>query len=185
MENIVNVISSNIFANLCQLFSDIGTVGAVIVSLIVIFKQNRINAKITSATEDMIPFNSDRKNIYVSGYSVTIFNLSNNQNIHLKQGLYLKTNKPDESGNNLLLFIILPEIMKTFPFKDVLGPDKEYTFFLSEKKIKTVLDRTNSNKIRFYFVDKFNKKYNALVKKDDLEKRLSYIDKNGDKIISL
>lgn len=185
MDKIVNIINSEIFVNICGFFSALGTMGAVIVSLYVLFKQNKIDAKMTSATIDMVPFECTRKNLHISGYSVTICNLSSSQNIYLKQGLYLRTNVTDEKNNKLLLFIILPEIIKIFPFKNIIGPGEEYTFFLSEKQIKTALSRTKSKNLKFYFVDKFNRKYNIAIKRTELEKRLDYIAKNGDKIVAL
>lgn len=182
MKYIVEFIESDLFANLCQLFSALGTVGAVIVSLYIIFKQNKIKVKLTATTIDLL---SERINKYISGFSVTICNLSSTQNIFLKQSLYMKKDKKDEKGNDLLLFVPVPKIIELFPFKSVISPGEEYTFFLAKKQIKCALEESKSKLLKFYFMDKFNKKYSIKVKRSDLEKRLKYIEENKNKIIEL
>lgn len=178
------IIESNLFANLCQFFSALGTVGAVIVSLVLTFLQNRVKVKISFNNCNMIP-TSLKNNIYISGYSVTIYNCSNEKNIYLKQGLYMIKEKKSKKESNSQLLIPLAELGESFIAPKVLGPGEEFMFFISEKQINGILESSSKEKIKFYFMDKANKKYKFKIPRKEFIKQLNVINKNKDKILPL
>lgn len=184
VKTLKEIIESNAFANLCQFFSAIGTVGAVIFSLVLTFIQNKVKVKISSGNCNMIStsLKSDKS---ISGYSVTIYNCSNERNIYLKQGLYMHKNKLKNKKNDLLLLIPLRELGNSFVAPKVLGPGEDFMFFLDEKQINAILKGNSSKKIKFYFMDKANKKYKFKIKRSEFEKELEFIEKNRNKILSL
>lgn len=184
IKSLKDIIESDIFANLCQFFSALGTVGAVIFSLVLTFIQNKVKVKISFANCNMIP-TSLRNDMCISGYSVTIYNCSNEKNIYLKQGLYMFKDKTKKEKKDLLLLIPVPELGKEFVAPKVLGPGEEFMFFISEKQIKAILEANSSKKIKFYFMDKANKKYKFKIKREEFIKELKFIEENGNKILSL
>lgn len=184
MEELKEFISSNFFANICQLFSAIGTVGAVILSLLILIIQKKVKVFITTSTLEMFSPTEIRSGFNISGYSATICNKSSEKNIYLKQGLYIKMSKPDEKGNSIMMLLPIIELRSLFPHKDILGPGEDYTFFISEKHIRSIIKNNCHSTIKCYFMDKFNRKYNFKIKKKDLEKKLKYIEENNDEILS-
>ena len=180
MECLIKIINSATFVNVCQFFSALGTMGAVIISLYVLLRGSKVKTIITSST-----FENCYQDKSISGYSATILNASHDKNIYLKQGLFVLAEKKDEKGNDRMMLLPIIELIKLFPHKSVLGPGEDYTFFISEKHMKSILKYTQKKNIAFYFIDKFNKKYAFKIKRNDLEKKLEFIEKNRKKIISL
>lgn len=179
-----NFLESTLFANLCQFFSALGTIGAVIFSLILTSIQNKVKVKISFSNCNMISTNS-KNNMSISGYSVTIYNCSNEKNIYLKQGLYMFKDKDKKDKNNLLLLIPPAELGENFIAPKVLGPGEEFMFFIIEKQIKTILESNSHKKIKFYFLDKANRKYKFKIKREEFIKELEFIEKNRDNILPL
>ena len=185
MEEVKEFISSNLFANICQFFSAIGTVGAVVVSLLIVIIQKKVKVFITTSTLEMFSPGNIGSGFDVSGYSATICNGSNEKNIYLKQGLYVKMPKKDKNKNSVMMLLPIIELRSLFPHKDILGPGEDYTFFISEKHIRSIIKNNNKTYIECYFMDKFNRKYKFKIKRKDLEKKLKYIEENRDEVLSL
>lgn len=177
MENFITIISSNCFANICQFFSAFGTVSAVALSLFILLSQRKVKFFINKSTLEL--FSTDNSlGGEISGYSATICNASNEKNIYLKQGLYVQMDKPDLNGNCIMIMLPIIELNSIFPIKKVLGPGEDYTFFISEKHIKNIINNTYKSNIICYFMDKFNRKYKFKIKRKDLKNKLDYINKN-------
>lgn len=68
-----------LFANICSAFSAIGTVGAVIISLYLILRENSVKYKVTGNQVGVTNYPA-MKNI-ILGYGINIVNLSYNKNI--------------------------------------------------------------------------------------------------------
>lgn len=185
MECLIKIINSATFVNVCQFFSALGTMGAVIISLYALLRESKVKTIITSSTLEMFSPNDCYQDKSISGYSATILNASHDKNIYLKQGLFVLAEKKDEKGNNRMMLLPIIELIKLFPHKPILGPGEDYTFFISEKHMKSILKYTKKKNIAFYFIDKFNKKYAFKIKRNDLEKKLEFIEKNRKEIISL
>ena len=73
----LNFFEGQLFANICSAFSAIGTVGAVIISLYLIFRENRVKYKMTGNTVTLLnPITNEN---VTSGYGINIVNLSFNK----------------------------------------------------------------------------------------------------------
>lgn len=164
-----NFLEGQLFANICNAFSALGTVGAVIISLYLIFRENNVKYKMSGSITGITNYPYPGNN--TSGYGVNIVNLSYNKNIMLKQSLYVKQNK--ERALLLLLNLKLPEIFIT---PSVLGPGEDFTFFIEKKQIEYILKNVPYKKIELYYLDKCNKKYSIKVKREDLK---IILEKNG------
>ncbi|MGN1311947.1 MAG: hypothetical protein ACI4U4_02905 [Bacilli bacterium] len=184
MQDFVNLVSSDFFANLCELFSAIGTVSAVVLSLYILFSQRKVKVFISTNTIDIISPYSMKDVKSICGYSATICNTSNEKNIYLKQPLYVKMDKPDEKGKSIMMLIPIVELNNVFPHKESIGPGEDFTFFISEKHIRYIMKNNSQKNIFCYFMDKNNKKYKFKIKRKDLEERMKYIEKNKDKIVA-
>ncbi len=114
-----------LFANICSAFSAIGTVGAVIISLYLILRENSVKYKVTGNQVRITNYPA-MKNI-ISGYGINIVNLSYNKNIMLKQSLFVKQNK--NVNLSLLLNLELPD---SFITPKILGPGEDFTFLIEE-----------------------------------------------------
>ena len=159
---ILDFLSGTLFSNLCSAFSAIGTVGAVIISLYLIFREKNIKYKVTGNIIGITNYPTMGK--IISGYGVTIINLSYNKNIMLKQSLYVKQSKKQNLA--LLVNLKLPE---KFITPKILGPSEDFTFFIDEKQIKYILENVTNKKITIFFYDKENKKYKIKINREDLE----------------
>ena len=175
-------ISSDLFANLCQFFSAVGTVAAVVVSLYLSCIKTRIKFRTSGDTIDIINPNGVKLEKKISGYCVKIVNCSDERNIYLKQGLYYI---PDSLKKKKGFAIILPivELNHFFPIQKDLGPGDEFEFFLSKTQIMTILDDCKKKQIKLFFVDKYNRKYYVKVERSQLKKRLDYLEKNKKEIL--
>lgn len=179
----VDFISSDLFANLCQFFSALGTVAAVGVSLCLSFSKTKIKVMITCDNVDILNPNGFKAGNNVSGYGIRIVNCSDERNIYLKQGLYFVS---DSSKSKKMISLLIPivELNHIFPIQKNLGPGDDFEFFISETHINSILSVCKKKYIKFYFMDKYNRKYYIKIKKDNLQKRLDYIKKNRKYILS-
>lgn len=159
---LLNFLSGQLFANLCSAFSAIGTVGAVVVSLFLIFRENKVKSIVTGNIMGIADYPSLGK--IINGYGVNIINLSYNKNILLKQSLYVKQNKK----TNLALLVNL-SLPKNFITPNILGPGEDFTFFIEAKQIKYILENIKDKKIKLFYYDKCNKKYQIKLNREDLE----------------
>jgi len=156
-------IESQLFANICSAFSAVGTVGAVIISLYLILRDNKIKYKMTGNTITMMnPFTND---VVADGYGINIVNLSFNKNMMLKQSLYVKCPK----GKVLLLLVNL-KLPKEFITPSMLSPGENFTFLIEKKQIREILDKVKSKMVTIYFMDQSNLTYKLKVKRSELEK---------------
>ena len=89
-ENILNFISSNLFSNICTFLSAVGTIGAVIVSLHLSRKNEKIKYKITRNFIIPIGFVGDFLENY---YSLSLINLSKYLSITIESNPYIQTPK--------------------------------------------------------------------------------------------
>ena len=83
-------LESNLFANICSVFSAIGTVGAVIISLYLIFRENKVKYKVEANTITIMNPSTGK---YIQGYGINIVNLSYNKNLMLNQSIVVKCPK--------------------------------------------------------------------------------------------
>ena len=163
---LLEFLESQLFANICSAFAAIGTVGAVIISIYLILRDNKVKYKMTANTIDMInPINNQR---IVSGYGINIVNLSYNQNIMLKQSMYVYCSKKET-----LLLLINMNLPKEYITPNVLYPGEDFTFVIEKEQIKEILNKSNNKKIKFYFMDKSNIKYTLKLKRTILEEFLN------------
>ena len=158
----MNFFEGQLFANLCSAFSAIGTVGAVIISLYLIFRENTVKYKVTGNIMVITDYPSLGE--IINGYGINIVNLSYNKNIMLKQSLYVKQNKK----TNIVLLVNL-NLPKSFITPNVLGPGEDFTFFIEAKQIKHILENVKEKKIRLFYYDKSNKKYETKIDREDLK----------------
>lgn len=173
----VDFIGSDLFANLCQFFSAVGTVAAVIVSLCFSRAKSRIKANVYGDNLDILNPDGFKMGNNICGYSVRIVNCSDERNIYLKQGLYFISDL-EKSKKNISLLVPVVELNHFFPIQKNLGPGDEFVFFVSETHINSILSVCKKKYIKFYFMDKYNRKYFIKVKRSVLEKRLEYLEKN-------
>lgn len=173
----VDFISSDLFANLCQFFSAVGTVAAVVVSLCLSFSKTKIKVMITCDNVDVLNPDGFKAGNNASGYGIRIVNCSDERNIYLKQGLYFISDLSKSKKTTSLLLPII-ELNHIFPIQKNLGPGDDFEFFISETHINSILSVCKKKYIKFYFMDKYNRKYFVKVKRSALEKRLEYLKKN-------
>ena len=157
----------NLFANICSAFSAIGTVGAVIISLYLIFRENKVKYKVKTNTVTIMNPANDK---YIQGYGINIVNLSYNKNLMLNQSIVVKCPK-----NKELVLLVDLKLPKEFITPKILSPGEDFTFFIEKEQIEEILKRIKSKKIIIYFRDKANIKYKTKIKRKELEEYFSKI----------
>lgn len=164
----LNFFEGQLFANICSAFSAIGTVGAVIISLYLIFRENRVKYKMTGNTVTLLnPITNEN---VTSGYGINIVNLSFNKNIMLNQSIAVKC-----SNNKLLLLLVNLKLPKEFITPKILAPGEDFTFLIEKVQIKEILEKVKYKKITIFFRDKSNIKYKIKIKRKVLEDYLNKI----------
>lgn len=155
---------------------------AVIISLYLSFIKTRIKFNVISENIDVVSPNGIKSEKRICGYCVKIINCSDERNIYLKQGLYYV---PDllEKKKKVAIIVPIVEFNHIFPIQKNLAPGDEFEFFLSKTHITTILADCKRKKIKFYFVDKYNRKYYVKVERSKLEKRLVYMKKHEKDIL--
>ena len=165
IHDLIYFISSNFFANICTLFSAIGTIGAVIMSLYLSKKNEKIKYKII--TEYIFPIgygihNTDKY------YSISLINLSRYLAIHIESMPYIRTHKM----NLAIKYNIDWEEKNQLP--KIINYGEKYTITIDKMIAKSILNDINTNKIIFTFTDVFGKNYEHKIKRKELEKFINF-----------
>lgn len=159
-ENILNFISSNLFANICTFLSAVGTLGAVIVSLHLSRKSERVKYKITRNFIIPIGFAGDFLGNY---YSLSLINLSKYLSITIESNPYIQTSK----GNLTLIKNIDWEDKNRLP--KVINYGEKYTITIDKNTVKEILQNVENKKIKIIFKDIFGKIYVHKINRKELE----------------
>ena len=159
-EDVLNIISSNLFANICTLLSAVGTISAVIVSLYLSRKNEKIKYKITRNFIIPIGFVGDFLGNY---YSLSLINLSKYLSITIESNPYIQTSK----GNLTLIKNIDWENKNQLP--KVINYGEKYTITIDKSTAKEILQNVKNKKIKFIFKDIFGKVYIHKINRKELE----------------
>ena len=159
-EDVLNIISSSLFANICTLLSAVGTIGAVIVSLHLSRKNEKIKYKITRNFIIPIGFVGDFLGNY---YSLSLINLSKYLSITIESNPYIQTSK----GNLTLIKNIDWENKNQLP--KVINYGEKYTITIDKSTAKEILQNVKNKKIKFIFKDIFGKVYIHKINRKELE----------------
>ena len=159
-EDVLNIISSSLFANICTLLSAVGTISAVIVSLYLSRKNEKIKYKITRNFIIPIGFVGDFLGNY---YSLSLINLSKYLSITIESNPYIQTSK----GNLTLIKNIDWENKNQLP--KVIKYGKKYTITIDKSTAKEILQNVKNKKIKFIFKDIFGKVYIHKINRKELE----------------
>lgn len=149
-----------LFSNLCEAFSAIGTVGAVIVSLYFSSKENRVKYRINYNLLCPLP----NKKLFSVIFAIT--NLSYNKKIVFKNLIYLRIKNTVEPYEPSSL------CEDDNGFEITILPWDTFHFQLDRDQIKDILDLTQSKKMHFYFLDISGKKYKICIHRKELEMSL-------------
>lgn len=160
-EDVLNIISSSLFANICTLLSAVGTISAVIVSLYLSRKNEKIKYKITRNFIIPIGFVGDFLGNY---YSLSLINLSKYLSITIESNPYIQTSK----GNLTLIKNIDWENKNQLP--KVINYGEKYTITIDKSTAKEILQNVKNKKIKFIFKDIFGKVYIHKINRKELEK---------------
>lgn len=160
IEDVLNIISSNLFANICTLLSAIGTIAAVIVSLHLSRRNEKIKYKITRNFIIPIGFVGDFLGNY---YSLSLINLSKYLSITIESNPYIQTSK----GNLTLIKNIDWENKNQLP--KVINYGEKYTITIDKSTAKEILQNVKNKKIKFIFKDIFGKLYIYKINRKELE----------------
>ena len=159
-ENILNFISSNLFSNICTFLSAVGTIGAVIVSLHLSRKNEKIKYKITRNFIIPIGFVGDFLENY---YSLSLINLSKYLSITIESNPYIQTPK----GNLTVIKNIDWEDKNQLP--KVINYGEKYTITIDKATVQEILQNVKAKKIRFIFKDIFGIIYVHKINRKELE----------------
>ena len=159
-EDVLNIISSSLFANICTLLSAVGTISAVIVSLYLSRKNEKIKYKITKNFIIPIGFVGDFLGNY---YSLSLINLSKYLSITIESNPYIQTSK----GNLTLIKNIDWENKNQLP--KVINYGEKYTITIDKSTAKEILQNVKNKKIKFIFKDIFGKVYIHKINRKELE----------------
>jgi len=159
-EDVLNIISSSLFANICTLLSAVGTISAVIVSLYLSRKNEKIKYKITRNFIIPIGFVGDFLGNY---YSLSLINLSKYLSITIESNPYIQTSK----GNLTLIKNIDWENKNQLP--KVINYGEKYTITIDKSTAKEILQNVKNKKIKFIFKDIFGKVYIHKINRKELE----------------
>ena len=159
-EDVLNIISSSLFANICTLLSAVGTISAVIVSLYLSRKNEKIKYKIIRNFIIPIGFVGDFLGNY---YSLSLINLSKYLSITIESNPYIQTSK----GNLTLIKNIDWENKNQLP--KVINYGEKYTITIDKSTAKEILQNVKNKKIKFIFKDIFGKVYIHKINRKELE----------------
>ena len=160
IEDVLNIISSNLFANICTLLSAIGTIAAVIVSLHLSRRNEKIKYKITRNFIIPIDFVGDFLGNY---YSLSLINLSKYLSITIESNPYIQTSK----GNLAVIKNIDWENKNQLP--KIINYGEKYTITIDKNTAKEILKNVETKKIKFIFKDIFGKIYTHKIDRKELE----------------
>ncbi len=158
--NILNFISSGLFANICTFLSAIGTLGAVIVSLHLSRKNEKIKYKITRNFVIPVGFVGNYLENY---YSLSLINLSRYLSITIESNPYI------EISNTNLTLINNIDWDNTNQLPKAINYGEKYTITIDKNTVNEILKTVNDRKIKFVFKDIFGKTYKYKIKRKELE----------------
>ena len=162
-KEILDFISSNLFANICTFLSAIGTLGAVIISLYLSRKNEKVKYKITRNLVVPVGFVGD---FLENFYSLSLINLSKYLSITIESNPYIEI-------PNKKLFLSNIDWENTNQLPKVINYGEKYTVTIDRKAVSTLLQNVKSKKIKFFFKDVFGKIYKYKINRKELEHFLS------------
>lgn len=160
IKNIIEFMSSNLFANICTLISAIGTLAAVIVSLYLSRKNEKVKYKITRNYIIPIGFVGNFLEQY---YSISFINLSKYLSITIESNPYIKAR-----DKNLVLMNIDWEDKNQLP--KVINYGEKYTITIDKNTIIEMLENVNRRNIIIVFKDILGKVYKYKIRRIELER---------------
>ncbi len=158
--NILDFISSSLFANICTFLSAVGTLGAVIISLHLSRKNEKIKYKITRNFIIPVGFVGNYLENY---YSLSLINLSRYLSITIESNPYI------EISNMNLTLINNIDLDNANQLPKVINYGEKYTITIDKKTVKEILQNVNDKKIKFVFKDIFGKTYKYKINRKELE----------------
>lgn len=159
-EVILQFISSSIFANICTFLSAVGTLAAVIVSLYLSSKSEKIKYKITRNYTIPIGFVGD---FFQNYYSISLINKSRYMDIRIESMPYIKQPKVN------LLITTNFDWENTNQLPKTIKYGEKYTITLDKKMIINLLKTISQNKITVVFKDTLGNVYKYKIKRKELE----------------
>jgi len=158
--NMIEFMSSSLFSNICTFISAIGTLAAVIVSLYLSRKNEKIKYKITRNFIIPVGFVGNFLDNY---YSVSLINLSKYLTITIESNPYIKTPKINLTIINNIDWENKNQLPK------VIHYGEKYTITMDKNTISEILKSTDKGKITIVFKDIFGKMYKHKIKRKELE----------------
>ena len=158
--NILDFISSSLFANICTFLSAIGTLGAVIISLHLSRKNEKIKYKITRNFVIPVGFVGDYLENF---YSLSLINLSRYLSITIESNPYI------EIFNKNLTLVNNIDWDNTNQLPKVINYGEKYSVTLDKKTINMILKNVKGKRIKFVFKDVFGKTYKYIINRKELE----------------
>ena len=159
-KDILLFFESSLFANICTFLSSIGTIAAVIVSLYLSRKGERIKYKITRDTIIPVGFVG---NYFESYFAISLINLSKGLSITIESNPYIKCSK-----NNLTIIHNI-DWDDSNQLPKVINYGEKYKVTMDKKTVGEILEKTSGRKIKFVFKDIFGKTYSHNIKRKELE----------------
>ena len=158
--NMIEFMSSSLFSNICTFISAIGTLAAVIVSLYLSRKNEKIKYKITRNFIIPVGFVGNFLDNY---YSVSLINLSKYLTITIESNPYIKMPKINLTIINNIDWENKNQLPK------VIHYGEKYTITMDKNTISEILKSTDKGKIIIVFKDIFGKTYKHKIKRKELE----------------
>lgn len=158
--NMIEFMSSSLFSNICTFISAIGTLAAVIVSLYLSRKNEKIKYKITRNFIIPVGFVGNFLDNY---YSVSLINLSKYLTITIESNPYIKAPKINLTIINNIDWENKNQLPK------VIHYGEKYTITMDKNTISEILKSTDKGKITIVFKDIFGKMYKHKIKRKELE----------------
>lgn len=157
---IVDFFSSSLFSNICTFLSAIGTLAAVIVSLYLSEKNEKIKYKITRSYTIPIGFVG---NFLQNYYSISLINKSRYMDIHIESMPYIKQQKMNLAITTNIDWEGSNELPKTIKY------GQKYTITLDKKVVANLLNMVDGNNITIVFKDTLGNMYKHKIKRKELE----------------
>lgn len=158
--NMIEFMSSSLFSNICTFISAIGTLAAVIVSLYLSRKNEKIKYKITRNFIIPVGFVGNFLDNY---YSVSLINLSKYLTITIESNPYIKMPKINLTIINNIDWENKNQLPK------IIHYGEKYTITMDKNTISEILKSTDKGKISIVFKDIFGKTYKHKIKRKELE----------------
>ena len=158
----LNFFESNLFSNIINTFSAIGTIGAVIVSLYLSRKGERIKYKIRRQVIVPVGYCGN----FSLRYDLELINLTRNNQIVISSYPYIRTGRTNIFIKN---YVPIYDNSDNYNFPRRLNYGDKFLISIDKQTASEILKNSSRNKFKLIVEDVLGNKYKYTIKRSEME----------------